>query len=86
MHAALPFGMSSLCRLTTRLAGIELRSTAETVDGMVDEMGDVMDLSQIGAGNFADPKLSIKVSKRLDRWVERMNAGSFKKLIGTVIA
>jgi len=40
---------------------------------------------QIGAGNFADPKLSIKVSKGLDRWVEQMNADSIQELIGAVI-
>jgi dihydroorotate dehydrogenase (NAD+) catalytic subunit len=40
---------------------------------------------QIGAGNFADPKLPIKVTKGLDRWVGRMNASSIKELIGAVI-
>lgn len=40
---------------------------------------------QIGAGNFADPKLPIKVIKGLDRWVERMNASSIKELVGAVI-
>lgn len=40
---------------------------------------------QIGAGNFADPKLPIKVTKGLDRWVERMNATNISELVGTVI-
>jgi len=40
---------------------------------------------QIGAGNFADPKLSIKVSKGLDRWIEQMNASTVSELVGDVI-
>jgi len=40
---------------------------------------------QIGAGNFADPKLPIKVTKGLDRWVGRMNASNVSELVGAVI-
>jgi dihydroorotate dehydrogenase (NAD+) catalytic subunit len=40
---------------------------------------------QIGAGNFADPKLPLKVIKGLDRWVEGQNATNISELVGAVI-
>lgn len=40
---------------------------------------------QIGAGNFADPRLSLKVTKGLDKWVGRMGYTNISELVGTVI-
>lgn len=39
---------------------------------------------QIGAGSFADPRIAWKVTKGLDRWVERMGATNISSLIGAV--
>lgn len=40
---------------------------------------------QIGAGNFANPRLSLKVTKGLDKWVGRMGCTNISELVGTVI-
>ncbi len=40
---------------------------------------------QIGAGSFADPRMAIKVTKGLDKWVSRMNATNISELVGAVI-
>lgn len=40
---------------------------------------------QIGAGNFADPRLSLKVTKGLNKWVGRMGCTNISELVGTVI-
>ncbi len=40
---------------------------------------------QIGAGNFADPRMSLKVTKGLDKWVAKMGCANISELVGTVI-
>ncbi len=39
----------------------------------------------IGAGSFANPRIPLKVTKGLDKWVGKMNANSIDELIGAVI-
>ncbi|MDF1808687.1 MAG: dihydroorotate dehydrogenase [Phycisphaerales bacterium] len=40
---------------------------------------------QIGAGSFANPRTAIKITKGLDRWVQRMSADNVSDLIGSVV-
>ncbi len=40
---------------------------------------------QIGAGSFANPRVAIKITKGLDKWVRRMNATNISELVGAVI-
>ncbi len=39
---------------------------------------------QIGAGNFADPRIALKVTKGLDRWVAQMGSSNVSELVGAV--
>lgn len=41
---------------------------------------------QIGAGNFANPRNAVKVSKGLNKWVSKMGVDSITELVGTVDA
>ena len=40
---------------------------------------------QIGAGSFANPRTSVKVTKGLDKWVAKMGCDHISELVGSVI-